>query len=284
MLQHSILHRSAQREPALTATFELDEAHVHHEQPETLKLLTYNIQVGIPSNSFRHYLSQTWQHVLPHPQRKGNLADIAGLLRHYDVVALQEVDGGSIRSNHMNQVEYLATEAGFHYWYQQLNRNLGKLAQHSNGMLSRFRPRLVEDHKLPGLVPGRGTILAHFGSEENPLLLVMVHLSLSSRARRSQIDYIKDLISDYQHVVIMGDMNTQIAHLEKRASLREAGFQLPEHKLNTYPSWRPIYSFDHILVSEALKINKLEVLPFNMSDHRPVSLEIEIPPHIEFQH
>ena len=270
--------------PVSTVSFERQGSQTDAAPATRLKLLSYNIQVGIPSGSYRHYLTRSWQHVLPHPHRKGNLSDIADLLKDYDVIALQEVDGGSIRSDHLNQVEYLAEESGLHYWYQQLNRNLGKLAQHSNGMLSRYRPELVEDHKLPGLVPGRGAIVMHLGPQDNPLVLIMVHLSLSVRARRMQLDYISELVADYDHVVIMGDMNTQVANLEKMMPLRDAGFQLPEHKLNTYPSWRPVYSYDHILVSEHLKINNLEVLPFNLSDHRPVAMEVELPVGMALTH
>ncbi|MDX1452759.1 MAG: endonuclease/exonuclease/phosphatase family protein, partial [Oleiphilaceae bacterium] len=114
------------------------------EPGETLKLLTFNIQVGISTSSYRHYLTRSWQHVLPHRNRNENLDKIAALLKGYDVVALQEVDGGSLRSGFVNQVEYLANASGFPYWYQQLNRNFGPLAKHSNGLLSRYRPLEVE--------------------------------------------------------------------------------------------------------------------------------------------
>ena len=104
-----------------------------------LSVLSYNIQAGIDTRTFRHYLTQSWKHVLPHRERMANLNRIAQLLSQHDLVGLQEVDAGSLRSGFIGQTEYLAHRAGFPYWHQQVNRNIGALAQHSNGLLSRFR-------------------------------------------------------------------------------------------------------------------------------------------------
>ena len=244
---------------------------------KTLNFLSYNIQVGINSRAYRHYLTRSWQHFLPHPERQANLDRIAALLSRFDVVALQEADGGSIRTNHLNQVEYLARVAGFPHWYQQLNRNLGKFAQHGNGVLSRIQPQLVEDHKLPGLVPGRGAILMKFGRKEAPLVLVVLHLSLGRRARENQLCYVRELISDYPHVVVMGDLNSGVERLLKLAPVRDANLKFAQTIDNTYPSWRPIYNYDHILVSPDLTIRRAEVLPYLVSDHLPVAIEVDLP-------
>ena len=123
--------------------------------PQRLRLMSYNIQTGVDTQRYRQYLTHSWKHVLPHRERLANLNRIATLLARYDLVGLQEVDSGSLRSGFVDQTEYLAHRAGFPHWYKQINRSLGKLAQHSNGMLTRLRPSAVEEHKLPG-VPGRG--------------------------------------------------------------------------------------------------------------------------------
>lgn len=242
-----------------------------------LSLLSYNIQVGIHSHAYRHYVTRGWQHILPHPGRVQNLDQIARLLSGYDIVALQEVDGGSIRTGHMNQVQYLAESAGFPYWYQQLNRNLGRLAQHSNGVLSRLTPRSIEDHKLPGILPGRGAIFLQFGAEDDPLVLVVLHLSLGQRARTNQLAYIRELISDYRHVVVMGDMNCHAEPVLKLSPLRDIGLRAAKGHYNTYPSWRPVYSYDHILVSPSLEIEQMEVMHQSVSDHLPIAMRIRLP-------
>ncbi len=162
-----------------------------------LRLLSFNIQVGISTERYRHYLTRGWQHLLPHTGRADNLQRIGALLGGYDLVALQEVDGGSLRSGFVNQVEHLAHLGGFPYWYQQLNRNLGRLAQHSNGVLSRLRPSLLEDHPLPG-PPGRGAMLLRLGEGAEAIVVVMMHLSLGARTRTRQLAYVRELIGGYR--------------------------------------------------------------------------------------
>ena len=64
---------------------------------QRLRLLSFNIQVGISTERYRHYLTRSWQHLLPHTGRSGNLQKIGDLLGDFDLVALQEADGGSLR-------------------------------------------------------------------------------------------------------------------------------------------------------------------------------------------
>lgn len=283
MLRHfsSNLRNTAKPAPAAVTSFQHSRAvGAAGEAHKSLRLLTYNMQVGINSRSFRHYLTRSWQHLLPHPGRIDNLDSIASMLSGFDIVALQEADGGSIRSGHLNQVQYLAEMAGFPYWYQQLNRNLGKLAQHSNGVLSRVQPEVIEDHKLPGLLPGRGAIFLRFGSKEEPLIFVVLHLSLGRRAQMDQLSYIKELVSDYKHVVIMGDLNSRSEQILQLSPLSDVKLQCPEGNYNTYPSWRPVANLDHILVSPSLRIKSAEVVSYALSDHLPIAVEIGLPGQI----
>lgn len=245
--------------------------------PEVLKLLSFNIQVGINTQKYHHYLTRSWQHLLPATGRHNILGQIGRVLSDFDLVALQEVDGGSMRSGYINQVEHLAREGQFPFWYQQLNRNLGRFAQHSNGLLSRFAPDYLEDHKLPGVLPGRGAILTSFGEGQNSLLVVMMHLALSTRGRANQLAYIRERIADHQHVVLMGDMNTHAEDLLERSPLKGSKLHTA-HLPGTYPSWKPARVLDHILISPSLKIEQVEVLTQPISDHLPVAMHIRLPP------
>ncbi|PID42882.1 MAG: endonuclease [Proteobacteria bacterium] len=242
-----------------------------------IRLLTFNVQVGISTSAYRHYLTRSWQHLLPNSRRKENLNKIAVLLRQFDVVALQEVDGGSLRSGFVNQVEYLAESAGFPYWHQQLNRNLGKVAQHSNGFLSRFKPDSVQEYTLPGLIPGRGAIVAKYGGTQDPLVLVVAHLSLGLKAQTAQLNYIQELIKDYRHVVLMGDLNADSKKLLDRSSLNKTGLVALPDDAHSFPSWRPSRSLDHILVSPSLTIRRAGVVSFPVSDHLPIAMDIDMP-------
>lgn len=240
-----------------------------------LRLLSFNIQVGISTQRYRHYLTRSWQHLLPHGGRAGNLQRIGDLLGDFDLVALQEADGGSLRSGYVNQVEHLAELGAFPYWYQQLNRNLGRFAQHSNGVLSRLQPSLMEDHPLPGPA-GRGAILLRFGEGVDALVVVMMHLALGARTRTRQLAYIRELIGGYRHQILMGDMNTHANELLQNSPLRDLGLIAPQAEA-TFPSWRPQRCLDHILLSPELTLERVEVLSQPISDHLPVAVDIRLP-------
>lgn len=249
----------------------------------TLRVMSYNIQTGVETRFYRDYLTRGWAHVLPHPRRETNLQRIARLAADFDLVGLQEVDGGSFRSGYVNQVEYLARTAKFPCWYSQTNRNLGRIAQHSNGILSRFQPLGVWEAKLPGMIPGRGALTMRFGSGDNYLDVVIVHLALGQRTRQKQIDFIAERLQDSPNAIVMGDFNClshspEVDRLCQRADLCEP---LPD--LHTFPSWRPQRNIDHILISPSLAVRSAEVLDHPLSDHLPIVMEVGLPQELDLQ-
>lgn len=242
---------------------------------QRLRLLSFNIQVGISTSAYRHYVTRSWKHLLPHQERYRNLEQIGFLLSDYDIVALQEADGGSLRSGNINQVQKLAQLGNFPYWYQQRNRNLGPFAQHSNGLLSRLQPQKLEDHPLPGPA-GRGAILAQIGEGPAAIAVVSMHLALGTRARNRQLGYIHEIVSDYQHVVLMGDMNTHADNLLINSPLSSLNLRAAQTDA-TFPSWKPQRCLDHILISSELEVANMSVLPISISDHLPVAMDIILP-------
>ena len=241
-----------------------------------LRLLSYNIQTGLETRRHREYVTKGWHHLVPHPQRQRNLERIAAMLAQYDLIGLQEVDAGSLRSGFIDQTEYLAHRAGFPYWRKQINRNMGHIAQHSNGLLSRFKPTSVEDHRLPGL-PGRGAMVCEFSSGGDTLAIFIVHLALGSRARRRQLDYLGELAASYRYMVLMGDLNCTCSAAEMRRLIDITGLREPSCEQPTFPSWRPERRFDHILVSDALEMVDSRVLDYPLSDHLPIAVDIRLP-------
>ena len=244
---------------------------------QTLKLLTYNIQVGISYSRYHHYLTHSWKHVLPHSQRFENLERIAKLVSGYDIVALQEADAGSFRSSFINQIEYLAIKGHFPFWYNQINRNLGRFAQHSNGLLSRIRPNKIIEHRLPGILPGRGVMEVRYGEGNEPMVLLLVHLGLGKRSRLRQIDYISRIVNSYQHVIVMGDFNCLAQSYEISTLMKQTHLCEPTDDLHTFPSWQPNRNIDHIMVTPGIRIRRTEVLNESLSDHLPIMVEISIP-------
>lgn len=248
---------------------------------QTLRIMSYNIQVGITTRRPHQYLTHSWKHVLPHTQRLTNLDRVAQVLRGFDIVGLQEIDAGSIRSNYINLAEYLAIEAGFPYWYHQVNRNLGRLAQHSSGLLSRFHPVEIRDFPLPGLIPGRNAIVARYGRSEESLAVFMIHLALSKRARLRQLSMLSDVINEYPHAILMGDMNCRPGSAEMKLLFRRTRLREPLEETLTFPSWRPQYNIDHILVTPGLEVKRVHALNHAFSDHLPIVMELLLPKSIQ---
>jgi len=245
---------------------------------QKLRILTFNIQAGLNSQAYSDYIKATVSQFLPSLPNMDHINAIGDLIAPFDVIALQELDGGSVRSGHLNQLSYLAQHGGFEFWHQQLNRNLGKFGQYSNGILSRFIPFQVDDHRLPGL-PGRGAIIAKYsvGSDpESTIAICCVHLALSVKARNKQLGFIRDLLAHEQHIVLLGDMNCIGDDLHK-SPIGDLQLQTAPSTMYSYPSWEPRRSIDHILVSKHLKVTEQTVICSTLSDHCPITTTIEIP-------
>lgn len=242
-----------------------------------MRLLSYNLQVGIETHGYGDYLRQSWRHLLPDSKRQIHLNHLASWLKDYDIVALQEVDVGSLRSQYINQVEFLAKQGGFPHYYQQQNRQLAGVAAHANGILSKMASSHSIEHKLPGKLPGRGALQVSYQIAGKEVLVLSVHLALGKRARNQQLRYLAETVQDHEHFVIMGDMNCTGQQAE--CELMKYGLNVHravEHLL-TFPRWQPKYSFDQIWVSQGLKVVARKSPNFGVSDHRPISIEIEIP-------
>ncbi len=243
-----------------------------------LRLLSYNVQVGIPSKKYHHYVTNSWKHILPFSKRQDNLDQIAKFISEFDIVGLLELDSGSIRSEFLNQPQYVARKAGFDYCYTRINRDLGILGQHSLALFSRFEACLIREHVLPSRIPGRGAIEAHFncGCDE-PLVVVLAHLSLTPSARRKQLNYIARIVADHKYAAVMGDLNTTGESPEITQLLEATRLEAPEPDLHTFPSWKPRIAYDHILVTPEIKAGSSEVYGVSHSDHLPIGQDVDYP-------
>lgn len=242
----------------------------------SLRLLSYNIQGGIETQAYHHYFIRSWQHLLPYRRKQENLDKIASVIKDYDIVALQETDAGSLRTNFMNQTEYLAKKAHFPFWFDQVNRNMGKLAQHSNSLLCKTNPHSVVEHKLPGLIPGRGALVVRFKIDGQELVVIVAHLALGKLARMRQLKFISKLINSEEHVILMGDLNCESDSAEMQYLLGETHLSKPQQYQDTFPSWQPKRNIDHILVSHGVEVIGVSVLPRGISDHLPVAMDIQL--------
>ena len=240
-----------------------------------LRLLSFNIQAGAHTNAYREYFTRGWQTLLPHRRKGENLAQVAVLAREFDVVALQEADSHSVRSGFRHQVEWIAEAAEFPYWSHQRNRALA-IAEPGNGLLTRFAPTSVIDHRLPGAIPGRGTLEVRFGEDAAALRIFIVHLALTPGARLRQAGFIAGLIGMTEHAIVLGDFNCEpgshsLAPLFAGTQLQPAG------NAPSFPSWQPVRSIDQVLLTKALTVTRYEVLTLRVSDHLPIAVEVRLP-------
>jgi endonuclease/exonuclease/phosphatase family metal-dependent hydrolase len=242
-----------------------------------LRLLSCNILAGASVQHYRQYVTRSINAVLPGRSKLENLDRLAELLSQFDVIGLQEADAGSLRSGFLNQTRYLAETSGMPFWSHQPNRPLAQLSHTANGLISRLEPQAVIDYPLPSRIPGRGALLARFGDEANGLAVMIAHLSLSAQARAKQLGFIAEVLQDYPHAILMGDLNTEAHSREMQHLFERCHLQPPAHPVLTFPSWKPKRALDHILVSPEIRIEKVWTLPQAFSDHLAVAAEIQLP-------
>lgn len=243
----------------------------------TLRLLSCNILAGASVQRYRQYVTRSWSSVLPGRAKQANLDKLAAELKAFDVIGLQEADAGSLRSGFRNQTQYLADAAGMPYWSHQPNRPVARLAHSSNGLISRHLPSEVLDYPLPGRIPGRGVMLARFGQGPQALVVAVAHLSLGPGSRDRQLGFIGELLHEYPHAVLMGDLNTEISSPELRRLFNRTSLQPPPRPVPTFPSWRPQRAIDHIFTSGDIDVVRRWTLPEAFSDHLPLAAEIRVP-------
>jgi endonuclease/exonuclease/phosphatase family metal-dependent hydrolase len=201
----------------------------------------------------------------------------------YDMVALQEADSGSLRSGFINQSRYLATHAGMPFWCHQSNRRVGTVAYAGNGFLSRFEPDAVDEFRLPGAIPGRGSLVVRFGQGEHALVVAVVHLALGKRARKQQLEFLSRQFQPCRNLVVMGDLNAQTHSREISAFCDTLSLAAPTRSLASYPSWQPQRAIDHILVGQSMSASAARVVDVGYSDHCPVELELQLPPGLSLR-
>ena len=161
---------------------------------------------------------------------------------------------------------------------------MGKIALHSNGLLSRFKPHSLQDYKLPGL-PGRGALLARYGRHaDNALYVCVLHLALTRRARLIQLGFVADLLKDLPHAIVMGDFNCEPGAPELRHLTEATELDDPVHGIKTWPSWQPQRMIDHILVTPSLRVEQAAVIHCACSDHLPIAMDISLPGGLDLHH
>lgn len=208
---------------------------------------------------------------------------------HPDIVALQELDVGRLRSGRVDQAETIARELGMELHFFPAVRILEE--QFGDAILSRLPARLFKAGPLPRWrnAEPRGALWATIRVQGTDLQVLNTHLGLWGRERNRQIDALlgPEWLSHpacRPPYVLAGDFNAppHSRGYRRLASqltdvCRAAGAR-PEP---TFPTRYPALRLDHLFVSRSIEVfdGRTVRTPLSRfaSDHLPVVAELGLP-------
>lgn len=250
--------------------------HARRRRPDVLRIVTYNVHgcVGIDGKLDAARIARVIARTRP------------------DVVALQELDVGRPRSDHVDQARHIARllkmESHFHPAMHLEGERYG------DAILSRLPQRLVRADLLPGHAksPGsepRGALWVAVELDGNEIQIINTHLGLNARERRMQTDTLlgpkwlgHPACTD--PMILCGDLNAGPASdVHKRLSTRLADIQLAavNHRpRRTFPGRLPAVRIDHIFIGPGLAADRVTIPDSRLarvaSDHLPLIADVRL--------
>ncbi|MCL4203504.1 MAG: endonuclease/exonuclease/phosphatase family protein [Pirellulaceae bacterium] len=235
-----------------------------------LRVLSYNIHHGEGTD------------------RKLDLPRIAGVIRSVkpDLVALQEVDQGTQRTNQVEQAAELARLTGLNVVFGGNIRYQG--GDYGNAVLSAMPIQRHKNHLLPQLDDGeqRGVLQVEIELPDQfgRLLLLATHLDYRAddRERIASAKVINQLASDGkdQPAVLAGDLN-DVPDSRTLQELETVWTRANQKPLPTIPVDQPSRQIDFILFRPAERWQAVEVQVLDeavASDHRAIFAVLELLP------
>ena len=207
-----------------------------------------------------------------------------------DVISFVEIDNGSLRARKKDQVKFFSEALKMQYLIERVKyptKSFVKLFNHipilrnqCNAIISKSKLENIKYHYLKcGVKRVLIEATVDFGTKTTILL---AHLSLGKKTREKQIREIANIVNSIEKpVILMGDFNTfrgedEIEDLLNKTHLQNC-YRAGKDKGNfTYPSYRPNKQLDYILTSANINVKNYEVLNLNLSDHRPILVDLEV--------
>ncbi|MBI5392420.1 endonuclease/exonuclease/phosphatase family protein [Candidatus Woesearchaeota archaeon] len=254
-----------------------------------VKLVCYNIEYceGIQGKWYQYL--KFWRIFFP---PKGLDQKIVDALKKNkpDILALVEVDTGSIRSRKKNEVQFFEHELGMKDFVEKIKyplkgwlkflRFIPILRKQANAIISKYKISHVKYHML-----NEGTkrvVIEATIHCPKAITLLLVHLALGRKTRKKQLNELIKIVNNIKKpVVLMGDFNTfngatEIKKLLKKTNLKDNA-KLHHHSIcSTQPSIKPKRRLDYVLTSKKIKVKRYEVLKYPFSDHMPVFVEFVV--------
>ncbi|MEJ2255270.1 MAG: endonuclease/exonuclease/phosphatase family protein [Nitrospirota bacterium] len=202
-----------------------------------------------------------------------------------DIVALQELDNGLVRTGGVDQTSIIAGALEMDYHFHPSLRIEKGL--YGNAVLSALPARLVKAGRLP-THPGRqfleqrGALWVEVDAGGVKVQVVNTHMGLDRHERKAQARHLAGpewlgAPGCRPPVIFLGDLNTwsvSSVYRTFRRILRDAQNVTDAKPKRTYPSRLPLFRLDYIFVSDDIRVERTEVPRDGpagaASDHLPV--------------
>lgn len=243
--------------------------------PRRLRLLTYNV----------HSCRGTDGKV--DPLRIAEV--IAGC--EADIVALQELDVGRMRTGGADQAQIIASHLNavshFHPAFHLEDE------QYGDAIITALPSRLVKAGPLPSIGEPRGAIWVSVDLGDVELQVINTHFGLRRRERANQAatllgpGWLDSSSCRNAPCVLMGDFNavpSSIVYRTLARGMRDVQVRGGSRARATFPSRFPLLRLDHIFIGDGLAPLEAEVVSDlrtrTASDHLPLvaTLEIDVAP------
>ncbi|MDE6343592.1 MAG: endonuclease/exonuclease/phosphatase family protein [Muribaculaceae bacterium] len=229
-------------------------------EPTTVKMMSYNIHNGIGLDEVTDY------------------ARIGEMIKSHnpDVVAIQEIDSATTRSEGVYVLGEIAKAAGMNDYYAPAIDYRG--GKYGIGLLCKEEPISIKRHALPGREEQRAIIIAEFPE----YAFACTHLSLTEDDRNASAEIIRSLAKEYDKpFYIAGDFNAK-PESQFIKDLTTDFTPLTETTAPTFPADTPNVVIDYVM---SYNPNGVSVIAENpgvidepaMSDHRPIIVTVSIP-------
>lgn len=271
-LRAAALRQLGRVEPWSSRTFQWNT-----DQAGSLRVMTYNVHSCIGMDG------------------KVDIRRIARVIAQAqpDIVALQELDVGKVRSYGTDQAHLIAShlEMAFHF-HPAIHL---EEERYGDAILTRLPLRLVKAGLLPCLRESpkrepRGALWVAVEFKGREIQVINTHLGLHPRERALQVNALLGaewLGSDQclGPAILCGDFNavpSSSVYRQLSARLRDVQTLIPGHKpLGTFTSRFPKVRLDHIFASQDLEAIRITTsasqLAYTASDHLPLVAEILVP-------
>ena len=236
----------------------------------SVRVLVFNIHAGKDANS------------------RGNLEDIAALIRstEADIVLLQEVDRGTKRSGHVDQLRNLSDLTGYSTAFgRSLDYDGG---QYGIAALAREAISHSTTEPLPiqppqaragGSYEPRAALTVAAATRLGPMNAINTHLDSSKdeHYRLQESAHIVSMTKRFarnQLWIAGGDFNAEPSSATYAqliaAGLKDAWKECGAGDGLTYPADKPVKRIDYLFLAAGLRCSKADVIDTRVSDHRPL--------------